>query len=225
MTDFNKIFQEIWHQPENEVVEFKEAKENFDVDDLGRYFSALSNEANLRGVDFAWIVFGATDKKREIVGTTFKRGADALNKLKNDMATHTTGNHIFRDIAELTVDGKRVLLFQIPASPRNMVLCWKGIPYARIGQSLKPLSQGKQDEIRNQSPQRDWSAEIVPNASIEDLDEVAIAQARKQFAKVHQARYTPEEVSGWTVEEFLHESGVMFDGALTRAALILLGKP
>ena len=34
---------------ETEWVEFKEAKNNFDFDDLGKYFSALSNEANLKG--------------------------------------------------------------------------------------------------------------------------------------------------------------------------------
>lgn len=33
---------------ETEWVEFKEAKNNFDFDDLGKYFSALSNEANSR---------------------------------------------------------------------------------------------------------------------------------------------------------------------------------
>ncbi len=34
---------------ETEWVEFKEAKNNYDSDDLGKYFSALSNEANLNG--------------------------------------------------------------------------------------------------------------------------------------------------------------------------------
>ena len=38
---------------ESEVVEFKKAERSFDFDDLGEYFSALSNEANLRGLDFA----------------------------------------------------------------------------------------------------------------------------------------------------------------------------
>lgn len=32
---------------ENEVVEFKEAKNQFDINKLGQYFSALCNEANL----------------------------------------------------------------------------------------------------------------------------------------------------------------------------------
>jgi ATP-dependent DNA helicase RecG len=41
---------------ENEVVEFKQAKNNFDTDQIGEYFSALSNEANLRGVERSWLV-------------------------------------------------------------------------------------------------------------------------------------------------------------------------
>ena len=54
MTDINKIFDNLRYHPENEVVEFKKAENNFDFDDLGKYFSALSNEANLRYKDFAW---------------------------------------------------------------------------------------------------------------------------------------------------------------------------
>ena len=51
---------------------FKKAETNFDIDELGKYFSALSNEANLREREFGWIVFGVWDKKHEIVGTSFK---------------------------------------------------------------------------------------------------------------------------------------------------------
>lgn len=43
---------------ESEVVEFKEAKNGYDFSKLGKYFSALSNEANLKGVPSAWLVFG-----------------------------------------------------------------------------------------------------------------------------------------------------------------------
>ena len=35
---------------ESEVVEFKEARTNYSFNDIGKYFSALSNEANLRGL-------------------------------------------------------------------------------------------------------------------------------------------------------------------------------
>ena len=35
---------------ETEVIEFKEAKNDFSFEELGKYFSALSNEANLHNV-------------------------------------------------------------------------------------------------------------------------------------------------------------------------------
>jgi ATP-dependent DNA helicase RecG len=123
--EFIDKFNELRYHFENEVVEFKKAENNFDINDLGKYFSALSNEANLRNKDFAWLIFGVHDKTREVLGTSFKDGEVALNKLKNDMSQHTTENIIFRDIVPIYVNGKRVLMFKIPASPHNMVMKWK----------------------------------------------------------------------------------------------------
>ena len=51
---------------ENEVVEFKEARTNYSFNDIGKYFSALSNEANLRGLQEAWLIFGISDDKRYV---------------------------------------------------------------------------------------------------------------------------------------------------------------
>ena len=217
------IFTNLIEHKESEVVEFKKAENNFDFDDLGKYFSAMSNEANLRGLDFAWLIFGYDEKKHEIVGTSYKNGEGALNNLKHDFSQHTTDGQTFREIIPIEVDGKRILMFKIPASPRNIVMKWKGIAYGRDGESLKPLNQSKQDEIRRQTPAPDWSAEIVPDATIDDLDEVALAKARKMFKKVH-SRIPAEEVNRWSTEEFLSKCELMVNGKLTRAAIILLGK-
>lgn len=223
MSMYKEVFQTITNHSESEVVEFKKAENNFDFDDLGKYFSALSNEANLRKLDFAWLIFGYDEKKHEIVGTSYKNGEGALNNLKHDFSQHTTDGQTFREIIPIEVDGKRILMFKIPASPRNIVMKWKGIAYGRDGESLKPLNQSKQDEIRRQTPAPDWSAEIVPDATIDDLDEVAIAKARKMFKKVH-GRIPAEEVNRWSTEEFLSKCELMVNGKLTRAAIILLGK-
>lgn len=227
MTTDNSTYRQLFHSliqhKESEVVEFKKAENNFDFDDLGRYFSALSNEANLRGLPFAWLVFGYDEKKHEIIGTSYKDGEGALNKLKHDLTNNMSDGQTFREIIPVEVDGKRILMFKIPASPRNIVMKWKGIAYGRDGESLKPLNQSKQDEIRNQTPYRDWSAEIVPNATLDDLDEVAIAKARKMFKKVH-SRIPVAEVNAWSDEKFLSKCGLMIDGKLTHAAIILLGK-
>ena len=50
---------------ESEVVEFKEAKTNYSFNDIGKYFSALSNEANIRGFQEAWLVFLMTRNLQE----------------------------------------------------------------------------------------------------------------------------------------------------------------
>lgn len=220
---YRQLFHSLIQHKESEVVEFKKAENNFDFDDLGKYFSALSNEANLRGLPFAWLVFGYDEKRHETIGTSYKDGEGALNKLKHDLTNNMSDGQTFREIIPVEVDGKRILMFKIPASPRNIVMKWKGIAYGRDGESLKPLNQSKQDEIRNQTPYRDWSAEIVPNASLDDLDEVAIAKARKMFKKVH-SRIPVAEVNAWSDEKFLSKCGLMIDGKLTRAAIILLGK-
>lgn len=123
----------------------------------------------------------------------------------------------------IEVEGKRVLMFKIPASPRNIVMKWKGIAYGCDGEILKPLNQSKQDEIRYQTPELYWSAEVVQNATIDDLDEVAIAKSKMMFKKMHN-RIPAEEVNKWSIEEFLSKCELMVDGKLRRADIILLGK-
>lgn len=218
-------FRSLIEHSENEVVEFKKAERNFDNDDLGKYFSALSNEANLHGHDFAWLIMGYHEPSRTIIGTSFKDSEDGINKLKHDIAVNCTDGLTFREIVPIFVDGKRILMFKIPASPHNIIVKWKGIAYGRDGESLKPLNQSKMDEIRNQPPKSDWSAELVPNATLADLDELALATARIMYKKVHSSTIPGAEVDEWTTEEFLCHSEMMRDGMLTRAAILLLGKP
>lgn len=225
MEEYLKILQQLLAHSENEVVEFKKAENSFDFDDLGKYFSALSNEANLREHQFAWLVFGVDNKTHTIIGTSYKDGEVALNKLKQDMSQHTSDNLVFRDIVPVQLEGKRVLMFKIPASPRNIVMRWKGIAYGRDGESIKPLNQAKMDEIREQSPIPDWTAQLVPNANIQDLDELAIATAIVMYKKVHASKIPDSEVDSWSTQEFLANSDMMRDGRLTRAAILLLGKP
>ena len=220
--EYKQIFDMLLTQAEDEVVEFKTAENQFDRDKMGRYFSALSNEANLRDKDFAWLVLGVTNE-RELKGTSFLSSDTAIQSLKHEIANNSTGNLTYREIVPLTVDGKRILLCKIPASPHNIVTYWKRIAYGRDGESLVPLSQDKIDDIRYKSPVSDWSARIVKDATLDDLDELAVAKARIQYKKVHE-RIPGTEIDAWDISTFLTNSGVMKDGGLTRAALILLGK-
>ena len=218
-----ETFDKLRYHYEDEIVEFKKAENNFDFDDLGKYFSALSNEANLRDKGFAWLVFGVHDKTREILGTSYKNSMKSLQKLKQDLSQHTTDNNTFRDIYELEVEGKRVLMFQIPAAPRGIPMAWQGHFYARRGESLAALDMNKYEEIRRQTVNEDWSKQIADGATITDLDEKAIMKAREGY-KEHYPNQK-KEVDGWSDEVFLNKAKITIDGKITHAAILLLGKP
>src|SRR5579872_4715675 len=166
---------------ETEWLEFKEAKNSFDFDSLGKYFSALSNEANLKSQSSGWLFFGIKDKQpREIVGTQYRPDVSSLNNLKYEIARQTNGL-TFQEIYELNLPEGRILMFQIPAAPVGMPTSWKGHYYGRDGESLSPLSMQELETIRHQIEIRDWSAQICHEATINDLDDEAIHIARTRF--------------------------------------------
>lgn len=54
--EYYEILETLMQRWEYEIVEFKEAKGGYDTDKIGRYFSAISNEANLRQQQYGWLV-------------------------------------------------------------------------------------------------------------------------------------------------------------------------
>ena len=209
-------------EAENEIVEFKEAKSNYDFTKLGKYFSALSNEANLKGKPFGWLVFGIEDKKHNIVGSIYRSKRKDLDSLKGEMANKTTNRISFIDIHEVNLPEGRVILFQIPSAPKGIPIAFDGHYYARDGEELVPLNIEKIERIRAQATKEDWSAAIVPAATLEDLDEDAIALARKNFKNKFPDK--ADEVDLWDNITFLNKAKVTSKGKITRTALILLGK-
>ena len=207
---------------ENEIVEFKEAKNTYDFYKLGKYFSALSNEANLKGKSFAWLVFGVEDKKHKIIGSQFRSVRKDLDSLKGEIAKKVTNGISFIEIHEIDKPEGRVIMFQIPSAPKGIPIAFDGHYYARDGEELAPLNIEKIERIRTQTIKNDWSAIIVPEASIEDLDEDAIAIARKNYKNKFPEK--SEEVDEWDTITFLNKAKVTIKGKITRTALILLGK-
>ena len=210
---------------ETEWVEFKEAKNNFDFDDLGKYFSALSNEANLKGQPFGWLVFGVKDKPvpRPIVGSQFRPRRPDLDSLKQEIAVHTSHHLTFEEIHEVATSQGRVVMFQIPAALRGSPTSWKGHFYGRDHEALVPLNLHELEQIRKQVVQEDWSAQICDGATLNDLDPNAIAFARQEYKKKNPN--LAAEVDAWSDETFLNKAKVCIGGKITRTAIILLGRP
>ncbi len=224
-----EVLAKLLKSVENEIVEFKAASNGFDFHKLGQYFSAISNEANLTGKRFGWIVFGIHDSTHAILGSNYKDSPRAIEKLKHDIARETTGAITFMDIYELhpLVDGesKRILMFKIPAAATAIPTGWKNRYYGRDGESLVDLSQEKIDRIRGQR-RTDWSREIVDGATFSHLDAAAVALARKNYREKLIAASNPaavQELDSYTDEQFLSKLKLIRDGKITKAAFVLLG--
>jgi len=185
----------------------------------------MSNEANLCGLERAWLVFGVNNKSRNVVGSEYRPNAERLQSTKLQIADNTEPSITFRNIYELNHAGGRVVLFEIPVAPRDMPIAWKGHYYARSGESLGSLGLDKQDEIRQQTITNDWSAQLVGGATIDDLDEQALQKARESFARKYSNRFPEEEVMLWPLEAFLERARLTRGGQITRTTLLLLGKP
>lgn len=207
---------------ENEVVEFKEARSNYHFNDIGKYFSALSNEANLRGLQEAWLIFGISDDKK-IVGTDFRKQG-GLQNLKKEIVNGTNERLTFMEIYILNLEKCRVIAFQIPPAIRGIPTTWQGAAYAREHESISPLPMNKVDLIRSQIGM-DWSKEIVENATFEDLDKEAVKKARELFSKRQSDRKMAQEILRKLSDaEVLNKAGITIKGEITRTALLLLGK-
>ena len=207
---------------ENEVVEFKEARTNYSFNDLGKYFSALSNEANIRNKQESWLIFGVSNDKR-IVGSEFRQGT-SLQSLKKEIASSTNERLTFFEIYELLIEGKRLLAFQVPPAIPGIPTTWHGSAYARENESVCPLPMNKLDIIRSQTGM-DWSKEIVEGATLDDLDMEAIVYARRLFAKKQKERSKSLEIlESLSDIEVLNKAGITFKNQITKTALFLLGK-
>lgn len=209
---------------EHECVEFKRAGNDFDTDDIGRYFSALANEANLRGKESGWLVFGVDNRTRSVVGTRYREEHERLMGLKQQMAQGLDPNSSFREIHVLPHPQGRVLLFEVPAAPRGIPIAWKGHYHARHHESLTALDIVKLETIRAQGGADDWSAAICPRATLADLDPEALLQAREIFVRKYGERIPEATIRAWDDMSFLAQVKLAVNGGLTRAALILLGR-
>lgn len=203
--------------------EFKNLKNSFcgdEKDDVILYVSAI---ANMEG---GHLVIGVHDKTLDIVGTdtyNYDRQKAILRLTERCVNLSTEG----LDIDEFVTDdtNRKVWVIHIPKHLPKRPVFAHNKAWQRIEDSLVEMTAERMSAILDEPifSETDWSAQIVADAMIEDLDEVAIAKARMMFKKVH-SRIPEAEVNAWTVETFLSKCGIMKNGGITRAAIILLGK-
>lgn len=215
----NNLLQQLLEtDTETEILEFKAARNQYSKEKLGKYFSALANEANLKGKKNAWLLFGVDDKKK-ICGTLISD--KQINEYKLFIKDNTTSSLSFIEIHKVDTENGRVLMLEIPSAPQGMPIAWQGHYYGRDGESLGPLNIEELERIRSQNVIYDWSAEIVQSASISDLSKEAIENARLQYLEKNSN--LKDEISNWDDVTFLNKAKITIKGKITNTAILLLG--
>lgn len=175
------------------------------------YVAALCNEGGGR------IVIGMDDKHpHAVIGTT--------------QCEHSTGqleSDIYRDMGirpfvyELFEQGthKRVLVIEVPKRPVGKVYKFEDVALMRVGEELKPMDYKTYISIiQEQEP--DFSEQYCGEASIADLDPVAIEILKEKYAK----KQNNPAFTSLSNKQALSDLKLIDGDKVTNAAVLLVGK-
>jgi ATP-dependent DNA helicase RecG len=192
---------------EDEHLEFKEAKNSFQLEKLVDYCAALANEQGGR------LVFGVTDRPpRAVVGSR------AFLNLEEVKLTLVQKLRLRVEVDEVPHPDGRVLVFTVPTRPISFPIQVNGVYWMRSGESLVPMTPDQLKRIFDESGP-DFSAEVCPRATMTDLHPDAI----REFRALWRRKSGNEGLERQSDERLLADAELVVDGGVTYAALILLG--
>lgn len=218
---------------ESATVEFKSNLDH--SNEIGQYISALANSAVLDGHDRAWIVWGIEDGTHDVKGTTFdpfsrKEGHQALIMWLQQMTSPRA------DFEFHTVNYPQGLVVMLEIHPpRRAPIAFQNLRYIRIDSHKTRLSDHPDKEARLWAllgQKDDWSGELVPGATLDDLEPEAVNAARKRFteyllkSELDATRHDQirVEAAAWDIPTLLNKARITKQGKVTRSALLLLGR-
>ena len=190
--------------------------------DVISYVSAL---ANMEG---GVLIIGIEDLTHAIVGIEdfHDYSTEKLKFRLVELCVHliSEGLRIEELIASDT--GARIWLAHIPKHAARRPVLAHNKAWQRVGDSLVELRPERHQAILIEPISgQDWSAGLIPNASLQDIDPAALALAREKFTASSNGKPWANEIAGWSDAVFLDKARLSINGVLTRTALLLLGRP
>lgn len=156
---------------ENERVEFKEAKQSYSKEKVRKYCVTLANGGG------GHLVLGVSDiAPRQIVGTRAFESADSLNELKRDLRLWL---NLLVEVYELSIEGKRALVFDVPSRPQGRPLEVDGAYLTRVGESILPMTPDQLKAILNEGDP--GFLEGIARSGLSPADVVALLDTQRLF--------------------------------------------
>lgn len=200
---------DILENREHAVLEFKEARNNFDSRERSDYCAAIANSGGGK------LLLGVTNS-RVIVGTIVYTGT--ISKVPHDVY-QKIGITVL--VEEVSHTRGRVVIFDVPPRPVGQRVKSDGhYKYPiRVGESIVEMDDENTRTILNEV-QPDFSAGVIERLAINDLDENAVANFRKRRVE----KTGNSGLKTVALEHILNDAELMRDGKINYASLILLGK-
>jgi ATP-dependent DNA helicase RecG len=196
---------------EDERLEFKEAKAQYDMTKLMRYCVALANEGGGR------LVLGVSDKPpRRVVGTqAFQNLAEIASKIFDKLRFRV-------DVEEVAHPDGRVLVFHVPSRPNGTAYHFEGAYLMRSTEDLVPMSEDRLRRIFAEG-KPDWLSEAVRHGcQAEDVVGLLDTQGYFDLMKLPY----PAERAG-VLDRFEHERLILREQeswVITRLGALLFAK-
>ena len=209
---------------ENEKCEWKEFKtlkqsvSGREGDDIISYVSAI---ANMNG---GHLIIGIEDGTLKVIGIQDFQNYTIDNiKLKLLDDCPNLSSELLKIVEIVTTDtGKTIWIFHIPKHSYRLPVYAHKKTWQRVNDSLVKMTRSRLDAILSETLSlEDWSAGIISDATLEDLDPEAIGKARIEFAKRNPNIF--DDLLVWDNGKFLDKAKITIQGQITRTAIILLG--
>lgn len=202
-----KELHRLMKDEENERLECKEAKGNYDFRSLAKYCAAIANEGG------GYVILGVTDRlPRRVVGSNAFRD---LNGTKANLCRELS---LRIGVDEIEHADGRVLVFRIPSRPRGMPVQYRGAYWMRAGDAPVGMNPQQLRAIFDETGP-DFSGETYTGGDITDLDRRAIDLLRDAWAKTSRNK----AILQLNDVQLLNDAELLIDGYPCYAALILLG--
>ena len=176
------------------------------------YIVALCNEGG------GYLVLGMHDSHpHKVVGT--KQNLHRIGELENAIYKELGIRPFIYELFENDDPSKRVLVIDVPNRPKGKFYTFEEVPLMRVGEDLLPMDFETQVRIR-QETEPDFSEMICRGVTISDLDKNAISILKQKYSE----KQKNKAFASLPDFQALSDIGLIRDGQLTNAAVLLVGK-